>query len=894
MDKPKGFLEESLAESQGKDVCRAIFDGSPDAIFLADPKTGLILDANPAAEQLIGRPLKDIIGMHQSALHPPKRDEASRRIFKEHAAGDGVPLPTGPEEHFALRSDGSEVPIEITASVIKIKGRKVLQGFFRDISARRAAQNALKESENKFKTITEKSMMGVYLIQDGLFRYVNPVLADLFGYSTEELVDKKGPRDLVLSEDWPLVEENLRRRVDGEVKSMNYGFRAVNKKGAVFFVEVFGTRIDYKGKPAVIGSIQDVTERKRAQEALRESEERYRTLVNHAPVGIVVHKGGVMRFVNKRMADIGNIKDPDLLVGRRILDFVHPDSRKLAVERLTQLAHAGEPPPPAEHKLVSPDGRVLDMEMNSIPISYQGEDCVMSIIQDITERKRAQDALRESETLYRSLVDNAPFGIVLHRAGEIKFVNRKMAELGHIKDPAALAGKQIMEFIHPADRETAARWLQLLVRDRLTLPPRQERLVAPDGTVFDIEMLSILINYEGEECVLSILQDVTERKRAQDELRESEARYRTLVNHTPMGIVVHAMGTIRFLNGRMAEMIRVGDAAGLLGRSVMDFLHPDYRAMVAERFRLAAGSDKPLPAAEERLLAADGTVVDVEINSVPITYRGERCLLAIVQDISARKRAQEEVNKAQAQLMEANVRLEERVEQRTAQLEELNKELEAFSYSAAHDLKAPLRRINIFSDMLEKEAGTVLKHDTHDYLVNIHKSVQNMTRLVDGLLSLSTTGRRPLELEKTDLSEVLEEALAEVKAENPGREIEWRTQKLPALKCDRSMMRQVLVNLLGNAAKYSRGRQPAVIEVFYTAGPREHVVAVRDNGIGFSMEYADKVFGVFQRLHKSDDYEGTGIGLSTVKRIISRHGGRVWAESEPGKGSTFFFALPSQ
>lgn len=644
MDKPKGFLEESLAESQGKDVCRAIFDGSPDAIFLADPKTGLIIDANPAAELLVGRPLKDLIGLHQSALHPRRKEEASSRLFKEHCSGNGKPAPAAADELYALRSDGAEVPIEITASLIKIKGRKVLQGFFRDVSA----------------------------------------------------------------------------------------------------------------------------------------------------------------------------------------------------------------------------------------------------------RKRAQDALRESEALYRSLVDHAPVGIALHRMGAIKFVNRKMAELGRFRDPAALLGRDITEFIHPQDRELAARRIQLLMRDRVPLPPQATRLVAPDGTVYDMEMLSILINYQGEECVMSIILDITDRKRTQDELRESEERYRALVNHAPMGIVVHYLGTIRFINRRLGEMVGVADTKSYIGRNLMDFIHPEFRTLVRQRIDTMMKADAPLPPTEEKLVALDGKALDVEVTSVPLTYRGERCVLALVQDIGARKRAQEEIARAQRQLLEANALLEERVEQRTSQLEDLNKELEAFSYSAAHDLKAPLRRINIFSDMLEKAAGNVLCHDTHDYLVNIHKSVRNMTRLVDGLLSLSTTGRRPLDLEKTDLSEVLDEALAEVKAEHPGREIEWRTQKLPALKCDRSMLRQVLVNLLGNAAKYSRGRRPARIEVFYSAGPREHVVAVRDNGIGFSMEYADKVFGVFQRLHKSEDYEGTGIGLSTVKRIVSRHGGRVWAESEPGKGSTFFFSLPSR
>lgn len=519
MHKKKGFIEESLADSQGKDVCRTLFDGSPDAIFLADAKTGVIIDANPAASHLLWRPLHEIIGMHQKDLHPPKREEASRRIFSEHANSEGETVHSGPEPHYALRSDGAEIPIEITAKIIKIKGRKVLQGFFRDVSTRKAAERALKESE-----------------------------------------------------------------------------------------------------------------------------ERYRTLVNHAPVGIVVHRFGVMKFVNRRLAELGGIPDPALLIGRNIMEFVHPDYRKIAQERIQLLMETRKPLPPAEHKLVAPDGKVLDMEMNSILITYQGEDCVMSIIQDISSRKRAEEQLKA----------------------------------------------------------------------------------------------------------------------------------------------------------------------------------------------------------------------------------------------------------AHAQLLEANIRLEERVEERTSQLEELNKELEAFSYSAAHDLKAPLRRINVFSDMLEKEAGTVLKHDTHDYLVNIHKSVTHMTRLVDGLLSLSTTGRRPLDLDLVDLSAVLEEAMADIRAENPGRIIEWTVQKLPALRCDRAMLRQVFINLLSNAVKYSRGSSPARIEVFCSPGAREHIIGVHDNGIGFCMDYADKIFGVFQRLHKSEDYEGTGIGLSTVKRIISRHGGRVWAESEPCKGATFFFTLPSR
>ncbi|MGD9642390.1 MAG: PAS domain S-box protein [Elusimicrobiales bacterium] len=644
MDKQKGFLEESLAQSQGKDVCRALFDGSPDAIFLADPGTGIIVDANEAAERLLGRPIQEIIGLHQTALHPPKREKVSRRIFQEHSASDGETIYGGPESHYALRADGTEVPIEITAKIIKIKGRKVLQGFFRDVSSR-----------------------------------------------------------------------------------------------------------------------------KQAEEALRESEERYRTLVNHAPVGIVVHRAGTMKFVNSKLAEIGGIPDPAALVGKSIMEFIHPASRATAVARLTELTRAGAPLGPSEYQLVAPDGRVLDMEMQSLPITYEGEDCIISIIQDVTARKLAQQALRESEERYRTLVDNAP-----------------------------------------------------------------------------------------------------------------------------VGIVVHAAGVMRFVNSRIAEIVRVPDRAALVGRNVLEFMHPGSQNLAGDRILKAMADGLPLPAAEERLVSADGAVVDVETTSVPLVYRGERCLMAIVQDITPRKLAESELKAAHDQLLEAKARLEERVTERTAQLEELNKELEAFSYSAAHDLKAPLRRINVFSDMLQKEAAPVLKDDTREYLANIQKSVNQMTRLVDGLLSLSTTGRRPLDLETVSLTALLEEAITEVKTENPGRAIEWNFQPLPVVKCDKAMLRQVFINLLGNAAKYSRGSSPARVEITCSGTQREHVIGVRDNGVGFDMEYAGKLFGVFQRLHRSEEFEGTGIGLSTVKRIITRHGGRVWAEAEAGKGAVFYFSLPGK
>ena len=630
------LAEEALHQSEAQ--YRALIETTNTGFLIID-KEGKVLDANQEYARLTGhKSLAEIRGRPVFDWTAGYEKEKNAAAIEKCARDGNI---RNFEIDYADRN-GRITPVELNATVVEIAGEPRILTLCRDITERRQAEKLLKESEGKFRALTERSLVGVYLIQDGLFRYVNPKLAEIFGYGEGELTDKKGPKDLVLPEDWPIVGENLRKRLDGESSDINYAFRGIKKDGTRIEVEVYGSRSEYLGRPAVLGTLLEITERKKSQDALGESEERYRTLVNNAQVGIVVHKLGVMRFVNRKMA----------------------------------------------------------------------------------------------------------------------------------------------------------------------------------------------------------------------------------------------------------EIVRVPGFKELIGRNVLEFMHPDYKEFVKARILNSMRDGKPLPPTEEKLVAADGTVLDVEINAAMITYEGEPCSLAIVQDITARKKAEADLKAAHLQLLAVNAGLERRVEERTAELEEVNKELEAFSYSAAHDLKAPLRRLNIFSEMLEKEAGTALKGEPRGYLSNIHKSVTLMTQLVDGLLELSTMGKKPLSIETVQLSGLLGEVMAEIKAEHPGRDIDWVVHKLPEAGCDRAMLRQVFTNLLGNAVKYSRGRSPARVEVFSETAGLENVIGVRDNGVGFSMEYAHRLFGVFQRLHRAEEFPGTGIGLSTVKRIISRHGGRVWAESSPGKGAVFYFSLP--
>src|SRR5262245_36852520 len=270
-----------------------------------------------------------------------------------------------------------------------------------------------------------------------------------------------------------------------------------------------------------------------------------------------------------------------------------------------------------------------------------------------------------------------------------------------------------------------------------------------------------------------------------------------------------------------------------------------------------------------------------------IIYAGMGAVVALLtQRVTLRKREQEELRRI-------NETLEQRVLARTAELDATNKELEAFSYSVAHDLRAPLRHMDGFIRLLRKHAYDSLDDKNQRYLGIISDSARQMGLLIDDLLAFSRVGRTELQLRLVSLQKLFQEALQELREETQERKIEWKIGLLPEVRVDRAMMRLVMINLLANAVKFTGKREQAEIEVgSFLNEAGDLVVFVRDNGVGFDMEYAGKLFGVFQRLHPAEEYEGTGIGLANVQRIIHRHQGRTWALGEVDRGATFYFSLP--
>jgi len=371
-----------------------------------------------------------------------------------------------------------------------------------------------------------------------------------------------------------------------------------------------------------------------------------------------------------------------------------------------------------------------------------------------------------------------------------------------------------------------------------------------------------------------------------ERLRESEEKYRTLFNSIFEGFCVievffdenNVPIDYRFLEISPSFETQTGikDAVGKTIRELVPQLEQYWFKMYGE---VALTGN---PARFENEVAQLHHWY--EVHASRIGEPGERKVAVVFSDITERKHAQQEIQKL-------NADLERRVLERTAQLEAANKELEAFTYSVSHDLRAPLRHISGFSKMLVEEFSPALPPEAQHYLERIQGGTRRMGLLVDDLLNLGRVGRQALRIQLAGMQSIVEEVIAELQPEYVDREVEWKIGTLPFLDCDPGLLKQVFQNLLSNALKFTRPRAAAVIEVGQKEEGDSPVIYVRDNGVGFSMQYSGKLFGVFQRLHRQEDFEGTGVGLATVQRIITKHGGRIWAEAELDKGAAFYFTI---
>ena len=497
------------------------------------------------------------------------------------------------------------------------------------------------------------------------------------------------------------------------------------------------------------------------------------------------------------------------------------------------------------------------------------------------ERREAEGALKQSVERHHWLLESNLIGVLTaNRSGWITDANRAFFEMtGYRKADLPLHTATIT----PPEWSERTRQALDEIDHRGTAAPFEKEYVRRDGGRVPV-LVGAASMPDHPDQVVAFVVDLSAKRSFEAEVERLRTFLHSIIENLPMMLFVKDARDLKFVRfNRAGEELLGFGREQLIGKSDHDFFPRAEADFFTSKDRAVLASKAELDIPEEPIQTARKGMRILHTKKVPILDpNGEPLyLLGISEDITERKRAEREM-----------AALNEGVRRRGAQLEAANQELEAFSYSVSHDLRAPVRHIDGFSDLLMRHAKDKLDEKGQRYLEAIAASSKNMGRLIDDLLALSHMGRTRMQSAAVDLGALIAEVRADIDGRESQRRIEWRIGPLPTVQADRGLLRLALINLVANAAKYSGRKENPVIEVGAREDEDEDVIHVRDNGVGFDMRYQHKLFGVFQRLHRDDEFEGTGIGLATVRRIAIRHGGRAWGEGAVGEGATFYLSLP--
>jgi len=665
------------------------------------------------------------------------------------------------------------------------------------------------------------------------------------------------------------------------------------KDGSFYWVATtIAPFLDEAGQPRQYVAIRaDITERKHAEEQLRASFKEIgdlkAALDEHALVAITDPQGKIT-YANDKFCAISQYSRAELLGQDHRLINSGFHSKEFIRDLWTTIAQGGVWK--GEIKNKAKDGSFYWVDTTIVPfLNESGKPRqYVAIRADITERKRAEAGAAQLAAIVR-FSDDAIIGknldglVTSWNAGAEKVFGYRAQEM---------IGQPIMRLIPPELRQEEEAILAGL-RCGQAFPPFETVRLRKDGGTVDISITTSAIKDAAGKIIgaSKVGRDITARKQAEKRLAEREEQMSLYAQHSPAAVAMFdRQMTYLVASRRWAEFYQLEDQP-IIGRSHYDIFPelPRHWRDVHQRC-LAGATEKsdgdPFP-------RADGAIYWIrwEIRPWHQSDGGIGGIIIFSEDITAQKQAEAVLLENKEQIQRLNAELEQRVSLRTMELEAANKELEAFSYSVSHDLRAPLRAVNGFAEIVLEECGQQLNEEGRRYLERIRLGGQRMGVLIDDLLEFSRLSRQPLNRREVDTVKLVQAVLDESAAQNEGRMIEAKLGKIPACQGDPALLKQVWVNLISNAVKYTRGRHPAVIEIGCERKNNEDIYFVRDNGTGFDMQYANKLFRVFQRLHRADEFEGTGVGLAIVQRIVHRHGGRIWAEAAEGRGATFYFTL---
>jgi PAS domain S-box-containing protein len=849
--------------------------------------------------------------------------------------------------------------------------------WWRERSRRRGADRTASEIRSQMQTVTATMREGVIAYDmNRRLKFVNPAFERLTGYPEEDLRDQEFLQ-YIHPEDQPAIMAEWDRLAQGgALRDQEY--RVVARTGQIRWCSSSWEPMrDDRGRQiGYMGTEFDITERKLAEEEMRADTELFQAVleVGHAVSAAGLDSETVMRVIAERSQELTGASGAviEVVEGEDLVPLVHIGAeaprlklgsslsgiavqtgelqrsddtftdpriahqayRELGIHSLLVAPLRDEQRVLGVLKVVSPaanafsdrDAKALRLLSGLMGAAMSHAAAFESRQVRLEERTRA---LQESEQRFKQLVDAAQEGIwVADDRGVITYVNQRMADLLGYSNGNIL-GRQVYDFTEADSRPGAKHTLgRRGGRPSLSQDLRFRRR---DGTqVWGLVSSSPILGKDGALVgTVGMVTDITERKRAEDQLRRSADRLAMLHDmdraivaaQSPAEIGRAALGRIRRIvpcqrstvllfdfQRREAQMIAgFADGVHLTGGSTplsdllpgetlrsgavryiedlntMEDPPPLYRQLTAEGIR----SLLSIP-----LLVEGETIGEISLgSSTPAAFDAEH--RDIAHEIAASLAIAIQHARLREELARQTGELERRLAERAAAVRAATAELETVLYSVSHDLRAPLRQLLGFSRLLLDESGPDLDPSTAHYAERIHQAADQMTTLVDDLVNLSRIGRQDVLRREVSLTPLVEDIVGQFRSSTDGRSIDWQIEELPTVAADPALIRIALTNLLSNAVKFTRSRERATIRIRPVHSDGQVGLAIQDNGVGFKMAHAGKLFGMFQRLHRPDEFEGNGAGLALVQRIVHRHGGRVWAEGEPDAGATFYMTLGS-
>jgi PAS domain S-box-containing protein len=863
---------------------RGLLEAAPDAMVVVN-QGGEIVLLNVQAEKRFGYSRDELLGQKVKNIIP---EGFAERLIADgtRSAAEALAQQIGTGiELVARRKNKTEFPIEIMLSPLESAEGTLVTAAIRDISVRKAADKHLAQMEGRYRGLLEAAPDAMVVVnQGGEIVLLNVQAEKQFGYSRDELLGQKVKNIIPEGFAERLIADGTRSAADALAQQIGTGIELIarRKNRSEFPIEIMLSPLESSEGTLVTAAIRDISVRRAAEKHLAQMEGRYRGLLEAAPDAmVVVNQGGAIVLLNVQAEkQFGYSRDE--LLGQKVKNIIPDgfaerliaDGTRTAAEALAQQIGTG-----IELIARRKNGTEFPIEIMLSPLESAEGTLVTAAIRDISVRRAAEKHLAQMEGRYRGLLEAAPDAmVVVNPAGEIVLLNvQAEKQFGYQRDE--LVGQKVKNIIPEGFAErliadgtrSAAEALAQQIGTGIELIARRK-----NRSAFPIEiMLSPLESAEGT-LVTAAIRDISVRKTAEKHLAQMEGRYRGLLEAAPDAmVVVNQSGEIVLLNVQ-AEKKFGYHRDELVGQKVKNIIPEGFaERLVADALRSVedALGQQIGTGIELTGRRKNGTEFPIELMLSPLESAEGILVTAAVRDITVRKQA------------DANLL------NKVDELNRSNEELGQFAYIASHDLQEPLRMVASYTQLLSRRYKGKLDSDADEFIAFAVDGASRMQRLIQDLLAYSRVGTKGRDMVEISSEEALQQALINLRGAIEEKGALVTHDSLPSVIADDMQLVQLFQNLVGNAIKYQNSGIPKVHISAAKNGGKKWTFSVKDNGLGIDPQYFEKIFGMFQRLHKREEFAGTGIGLAICKKIVERHGGNISVESEPGHGSTFRFAL---